>query len=133
MKSHLLAHWLPVRKPLRVQLYFVHLLLLLLSLPFDRMYSHLVLISFFLQWLLGEKTNWRVKEIPWKKTGLPAAIFFCTGFSLLYSPMKTEGGKEWLLQVPLPVLPLMMFHQLQLFVCAVLARRYARQATEVRT
>jgi sodium/bile acid cotransporter 7 len=29
------------------------------------------------------------------------------------------------------VLPLMMFHQLQLMVCAVVARRYAAQATTI--
>src|SRR5262245_56830929 len=33
--------------------------------------------------------------------------------------------------VSLIVLPLMLFHQIQLFVCATLARRYAKRSTNV--
>ncbi len=61
------------------------------------------------------------------------AIVFCGSKKTLASGVPMAGVLFPAPMVGQIVLPLMMFHQLQLFVCAALARRYARQAAEVRT
>ncbi len=56
------------------------------------------------------------------------AIVFCGSKKTLASGVPMAGVLFPAAIVGQIVLPLMIFHQLQLFVCAVLARRYARRA-----
>ena len=56
------------------------------------------------------------------------AIVFCGSKKTLASGVPMAGVLFPAAMVGQIVLPLMIFHQLQLFVCAVLARRYARRA-----
>lgn len=66
--------------------------------------------------------------------GLPRedaiVLLFCGSKKSLVSGVPMAGALFLPAQVGLIVLPLMIFHQLQLFVCAWLAARYARQADE---
>lgn len=55
---------------------------------------------------------------------------FCGSKKSLASGVPMAGVLFPAAQVGLIILPLMFFHQLQLMVCAVLARRYARQAEQ---
>ncbi len=59
------------------------------------------------------------------------AIVFCGSKKTLATGVPMAGVLFPAAMVGQVVLPLMMFHQLQLFVCAVLARRYARRAEAV--
>ncbi len=71
-------------------------------------------------------TTWGARRLRFSKTD-EIAIVFCGSKKSMASgiPMATIlfAGSS----VSLIVLPLMIFHQVQLFVCAVLARRYAAQ------
>jgi sodium/bile acid cotransporter 7 len=53
------------------------------------------------------------------------AIMFCGSKKSLASGVPMASVLFPLTQVGIAVLPLMVFHQIQLIVCAVLARRYA--------
>jgi solute carrier family 10 (sodium/bile acid cotransporter), member 7 len=59
------------------------------------------------------------------------AIVFCGSKKTLASGVPMANVLFPAAMVGQVVLPLMVFHQLQLFVCAVLARRYGRRAGEV--
>ncbi len=56
------------------------------------------------------------------------AVVFCGSKKTLASGVPMAGVLFPATLVGQVVLPLMMFHQIQLFACALLARRYARQA-----
>ena len=56
------------------------------------------------------------------------AIVFCGSKKTLASGVPMAGVLFPVAMVGQVVLPLMIFHQIQLFACALLARRYARQA-----
>ena len=66
--------------------------------------------------------------------GLPCedaiVLLFCGSKKSLVSGVPMAGALFAPAQVGMVVLPLMIFHQLQLFVCAWLAARYARTAEE---
>lgn len=61
------------------------------------------------------------------------AIVFCGSKKTLASGVPMANVLFAGPMVGIIVLPLMIYHQIQLFVCATLARRYARSATGVRT
>ena len=56
------------------------------------------------------------------------AIVFCGSKKTLASGVPMAGVLFPPASVGLMIVPLMLFHQMQLMVCAVLARRYAQQA-----
>jgi sodium/bile acid cotransporter 7 len=56
------------------------------------------------------------------------AIMFCGSKKSLASGVPMASVLFPLAQVGIAVLPLMLFHQIQLIVCAVLARRYAQES-----
>jgi sodium/bile acid cotransporter 7 len=58
-------------------------------------------------------------------------IVFCGSKKSLASGVPIAGALFSAAQVGALVLPLMIFHQLQLFACAIIAQRYARQAVPV--
>jgi predicted Na+-dependent transporter len=57
-----------------------------------------------------------------------------SGFSFA-SAAGSAGGAAWVLFAPsalgMIILPLMLFHQIQLMVCAVLAQKWSQRADEV--
>lgn len=68
----------------------------------------------------------------WKLAGLPRedgiVLLFCGSKKSLVSGVPMAGALFAPAHVGLIVLPLMIFHQLQLFLCAVLAARFEREA-----
>lgn len=66
----------------------------------------------------------RVLRLPRKDA---IVLFFCGSKKSLASGVPMAGALFPAAQVGMIVLPLMIFHQLQLFVCAVMAARYRRQ------
>ncbi|MGK6320313.1 bile acid:sodium symporter family protein [Sphingomonas sp. DT-204] len=57
-------------------------------------------------------------------------LVFCGSKKSLASGVPMAGALFAPAQVGLMILPLMLFHQLQLIVCAAIAQRYARRGTE---
>lgn len=72
-----------------------------------------------------------------RATGMPredaVVLLFCGSKKSLVSGVPMAGALFAPAQVGLVVLPLMIFHQLQLFVCAWLAARFRRQLDERET
>jgi sodium/bile acid cotransporter 7 len=69
-----------------------------------------------------------------RRTGLSTAdeivLVFCGSKKSLASGVPMAGALFPAAQVGLIILPLMIFHQLQLIVCAILAQRYAQAGSE---
>ena len=72
-----------------------------------------------------------VNALAWRIVGLPRedgiVLLFCGSKKSLVSGVPMAAALFAPAQVGLVVLPLMIFHQLQLFVCAALAGRFRRQ------
>ncbi|MDB5287694.1 MAG: O-antigen ligase family protein [Mucilaginibacter sp.] len=83
---------------------YFHVMLLLLSLPFDRFYSHLILISLTIHTLI----NLNKKDIKLLFT-LPnlilQSVFFVTVIGTLYTINKTQAFNEWSRQVVILLVP----------------------------
>lgn len=73
---------------------FYHLLLLLVSLPFDMFYSHLVLISYIIHTLIHLKKA-RLKLLLGWRLLILQSVFFVTAFSTVYSADKPAAFGEW--------------------------------------
>jgi O-antigen ligase len=72
---------------------YYHLMLFLVSLPFDRFYSHLILISFFIHTLINfEKKN--IKSIFTVSNFVLTSIFFVTLIGTFYSSQKSSAINE---------------------------------------
>ena len=85
---------------------YYHLMLLMASLPFDRFYSHLILISLFIHTLIHLKKG-KIKPLfTWKIAAL-SSVFLITVFSTFYSINRSEAFTEWGKQVPILLFPLL--------------------------
>ncbi|OOQ57276.1 O-antigen ligase family protein [Mucilaginibacter pedocola] len=87
------------------QLSFYHLALLLLSLPYDRFYSHLILISFLLHTLVNLRKG-EIKPVFTLSNLALASVFFVTVAGTLYSSNKPMAFNEWAKQITLLLFPL---------------------------
>jgi O-antigen ligase len=83
---------------------YFQMMLLMVSLPFDRFYSHIILISLIAHTLIhARKTKWRsVFSI---KTFVLQSLFFVTVIATAYTLYKPEAFNEWTLRLPILVLP----------------------------
>src|ERR1700690_3234615 len=73
---------------------YYHLMLLMASLPFDRFYSHLILISFAIHTLIHLKKS-EIKPVFKLRTIVLQSVFFITVLSTIYTTNKTEAFNEW--------------------------------------
>lgn len=73
---------------------YYHLVLLMASLPFDRFYSHLILISFAIHTLIHLKKS-EIKPIFRYRTLLLQSVFFVTVLSTIYTVNQPEAFNEW--------------------------------------
>ena len=73
---------------------YYHLLLLLASLPFDRFYSHVILISFGVHTLINLDREHFKAVFKWR-TLLLQSVFFVTVVSTIYTINKPEAFNEW--------------------------------------
>jgi len=83
---------------------FYHVLLLLASLPFNRFYSHLVLISFAVHVLIQLTRQHFLSVFKWDIL-LIQSIFIITLIASIYSINKSEAGAEIVLQLPIFFIP----------------------------
>ena len=84
---------------------YFHVMLLLLSLPFDRFYSHLILISLTIHTLINlNKKN--VKPVFTLTNLMLQSVFFVTVIGTLYTINKTQAFNEWSRQVVILLVPI---------------------------
>src|SRR5882757_7372089 len=90
----------------RISYYF--LLIFLVTLPFDRMYSELALIGLLLhtlvhvRWTRIKETGWSFRWVGW----LSAGIYLLTVMGTLYTAKHSQAFSEWEKQLALLLFPL---------------------------
>ncbi|MFB9843044.1 O-antigen ligase family protein [Mucilaginibacter ginsenosidivorans] len=83
---------------------YYHLALLLLSLPFDRFYSHLILGSFGIHTLIHFDRR-KLKPLFTWRTMVLQSVFFVTVVSTIYATDKISALREWELDVTIFLIP----------------------------
>ncbi|MEO7213478.1 O-antigen ligase family protein [Mucilaginibacter sp.] len=95
----------PAADSLANQISYYHLVLLLISLPYDRFYSHLILISFILHTLIN-LSRVDIKPLLTTTNIVLASVFFVTVAGTFYSINKPEAFNEWAKQITILLFPL---------------------------
>ncbi len=85
---------------------YYHLVLFLLSLPFDRFYSHLILISFAIHTLI-HFNRLAVKPIFNRRTLMLQSVFFVTVIGTIYATNKALAFNEWGLDISIFLIPIL--------------------------
>jgi len=80
-------------------------MLLMASLPFDRFYSHLILISYGIHTLIHLKPSVVKPLFKWR-TIILQSVFFITVLSTFYSINPHEGFNDWGKQIPIFLFPI---------------------------
>ena len=80
-------------------------MLLLLSLPFDRFYSHLILISLTIHTLINLNMK-HLKSVFTLTNLMLQSVFFVTVIGTLYTINKTQAYNEWSRQVVILLMPI---------------------------
>jgi len=84
---------------------YYHLILLMASLPFDRFYSHLILISFALHTLIHLK--WiDIKPLFQLRTLMLQSVFLITVLGTIYTNNPNEAFTEWGRLCPVLIFPI---------------------------
>jgi len=103
-----------IKDTLANKISYYHLMLYLLSLPFDRFFSHLILISFAVHTIIQFNKNNKKPFFP-LYTLLLQSVFWVTVISTIYSANKQQAFKEWELYLPILLFPLLFcFNSLDL-------------------
>ncbi|KAA2239018.1 O-antigen ligase family protein [Chitinophaga agrisoli] len=84
---------------------YFHIMLFLVSLPFDMFYSHIILISLIAHTLIHLRKKDIKPVISWRNM-LLSSVFFLTLLSLIYTGSRPEGLNELSMQVTILLLPL---------------------------
>ncbi|MFA6085052.1 O-antigen ligase family protein [Mucilaginibacter sp.] len=84
---------------------YFHVMLLLLSLPFDRFYSHLILISLAIHTLINLNKK-DIKPVFTLTNLMLQSVFFVTVIGTLYTINKTQAFNEWSRQVVILLVPI---------------------------
>jgi len=85
---------------------YYHLVLFVVSLPFDRFYSHLLLVSLAVHTLIHfDKSN--VKPVFTLRTLALQSVVFVTLISTIYTINLKQAFVEWQLAIPILVFPLL--------------------------
>ena len=93
-----------IKDSLANKISYYHLMLLMATLPFDRFYSHLILISYGLHTLIQLKKS-AVKPVFNWRTVILQSVFFVTVLSTFYSINKPEGFNDWGKQIAIFLFP----------------------------
>ncbi len=93
-----------IKDSLANQISYYHVMLLMASLPFDRFYSHLILISYGLHTLIHLKRGAFKHLFQWRTLVLQS-VFFITVFSTFYSINRQEGLNDWGKQIVIFLFP----------------------------
>ena len=84
---------------------YYHVMLLLLSLPFDRFYSHLILASLAIHTIIQFKKE-SVKPLFTWRTAVLQSVFWVTLVGTLYTINFQQSLLEWTLDLPILLIPL---------------------------
>jgi O-antigen ligase len=94
-----------IKDSLANKISYYHLLLLMASLPFDRFYSHLILVSYGIHTLIHLKKDAFKPLFNWRTLVLQS-VFFITVFSTFYSLNRQEGFNDWGKQIAIFLFPI---------------------------
>ena len=94
-----------IKDSLTNKISYYHLMLLMASLPFDRFYSHLILISYGIHTLIQLKPSVVKPLFKWR-TIILQSVFFITVLSTFYSINPHEGFNDWGKQIPIFLFPI---------------------------
>src|ERR1700712_53455 len=83
---------------------YYHVMLILLSLPFDRFYSHLILASLAIHTIIQFKKA-SVKPLLIRRTAVLQSVFWVTLISTLYTINFKQSLREWELYLPILLFP----------------------------
>jgi O-antigen ligase len=97
---------LPGSDSLSNRISFYHILLLMVSLPFDRFYSHIILVSFAVHTLIQLKKD-GIKPILSSRTLAVQAVFFISAIATIYTAYRQEAFNEWGRNIVILILPLL--------------------------
>ncbi len=86
---------------------YYHVMLFLVSLPFDRFYSHLILASFAIHTLIQFKKG-KIKTVFTLRTAVLLSVFMVTVVSTLYTINPAHAFIEWELDLPILLFPLIL-------------------------
>lgn len=95
-----------VKDTLANKISYYHLMLFMLSLPFDRFYSHVILVSFAIHTLIHLSKK-EIKPIFTRRTLVLQAVFFVTAISTIYTVNRTAAFKDWELYIPVLLFPIL--------------------------
>ncbi len=95
-----------IKDTLANKISYFHLMLFLLSLPFDRFYNHLILISFTVHTIIHFNKNAIKPFFTWRMLALQS-VFFVTLISTIYSSNYHQAFTEWELAIPILLFPLL--------------------------
>jgi O-antigen ligase len=85
---------------------YYHLMALMVSLPFDMFYSHLILISLSIHTIIHLKRD-AVKPVFRLRTLVLQSVFFVTMFGTIYTVNRNEAFNDWGKQITILVFPLL--------------------------
>jgi len=86
---------------------YYHVILLLLSLPFDRFYSHLILASLAIHTIIQFRKS-TVKPLLTWRTAILQSVFWVTIIGTLYTINFKQSMLEWELDLPVLLMPLIL-------------------------
>jgi O-antigen ligase len=86
---------------------YYHVMLFLLSLPFDRFFSHIILISFALHTLI-HYNKLALKPVFTWRTLILQSVFWVTVISTIYAPNKSLAFGEWGLDISIFLVPIIL-------------------------
>src|SRR3569832_374837 len=84
---------------------YYHVMLLLLSLPFDRFYSHLILASLAIHTIIQFRKGSAKPLFTWR-TWVLQSVFWVTLVGTLYTINFQQSLAEWELDIPILLVPL---------------------------
>ncbi len=97
---------LPGNDSLSNRISFYHILLMMISLPFDRFYSHIILVSFCVHTIIQLKKG-NVKSIFTANVLAVQAVFFISAIATIYTAYRHQAFDEWGRNVVMLLLPLL--------------------------
>ena len=86
---------------------YYHVMLFLVSLPFDRFYNHLILASLAIHTLIQFNKN-KTKPLFTLRTVILQSVFYITVISTLYTINPSHAFIEWELDLPILLFPLIL-------------------------
>src|ERR1700744_2740159 len=96
---------LPGKDSLANRVSFFHIALLLLSLPFDQFYSHVILISLCAHTIIQLKKG-AIKPVLTARVLAVQAVFFVTVIATIYTQYPQQAFAEWGREVIVFIFPL---------------------------